>query len=456
MGSHDRNGVARTMSTDRTPLTPETEAQLRTIGPTEILVGIPSYNNAHTVGHVVQAVSAGLAKYFPDRRAVLVNSDGGSSDETRAIVANTAIDPNHLFISDQQSVLHRIITPYHGIPGKGSAFRTIFEIARRLSAKACAVVDADLRSITPEWIELLLRPLLDEGYDYVAPYYLRHKYDGTITNSLAYPLTRALYGQRIRQPIGGEFGFSGSLATHYLDQHVWESEVARFGIDIWMTTEAIASGARVCQSFLGAKIHNPKDPAADLSAMLTQVVGALFASMEQHETLWSRHEGSRPVPLFGFRYEVGVEPVHVNLERMVASFQQGLTDLEPIWRQILAPDTLDQLLLLKKRSGNDCRISDDLWVKAVYDAAAAYHKRVMPRDHLLKALTPLYLGRTASFVLATQGLTSAEAEQTIEVLCQTFEHLKPYLIKRWAGLEPSSPPDVLVHRATADAGGTYE
>src|SRR5262244_3195901 len=342
MGSHDRNGVARTMSTDRTPLTSETEAQLRTIGPTEILVGIPSYNNAATVGHVVHAVSAGLAKYLPNRQAVLVNSDGGSSDDTATIVARTAIDYHHLFIGDQQSVLHRIVTPYHGIPGKGSAFRTIFEIARRLKARACAVVDADLRSITPEWIELLLRPLLDEGYDYVAPYYLRHKYDGTITNSLAYPLTRALYGQRIRQPIGGEFGFSGSLATHYLDQHVWESEVARFGIDIWMTTEAIASGARVCQSFLGAKIHNPKDPAADLSAMLTQVVGALFASMEQHEGLWARQGESQPVPLFGFPYEVGIEPVHVNVERMVAHYRQGLTDLEPIWQQILTKDTISQ------------------------------------------------------------------------------------------------------------------
>lgn len=456
MGSNKRNGVASTMSAARTPLTPETDAQIRAIGATDILVGIPSYNNAGTVGHVVQAVSAGLAKYFPDRRAVLVNSDGGSSDKTRDIVAGTVIDHNHLFISDQQSVLHRIITPYHGIPGKGSAFRTIFEIARQLNAKACAVVDADLRSIAPEWIELLLRPLLDEGYDYVAPYYLRHKYDGTITNSLAYPLTRALYGQRIRQPIGGEFGFSGSLATHYLDQHVWESEVARFGIDIWMTTEAIASGARVCQSFLGAKIHNPKDPAADLSAMLTQVVGALFAAMEHHETLWSRQDGSFPVPLFGFRYEVGVEPVHVNLERMVANFQQGLTDLESVWRQMFAEDTLGQLRRLKNMSNNDCRISDELWVKVVYDAAAAYHKRVMPRDHLLKALTPLYLGRTASFVLATQGLTSAEAEHNIEILCQTFEQLKPYLIKRWAGLEPSTPAEILVHRAAADAGGTYE
>lgn len=182
-----------------------------------------------------------------------VNSDGGSSDGTPAIVARTAVDFQYLFIGDQQSILHRIVTPYHGIPGKGSAFRTIFEIARRLKARACAVVDADLRSISPEWVELLLRPIMEEGYDYVAPYYLRHKYDGTITNSLAYPLTRALYGQRIRQPIGGEFGFSGALAAHYLDQHVWESEVARFGIDIWMTTEAIACGTGFAKVFSAQK-----------------------------------------------------------------------------------------------------------------------------------------------------------------------------------------------------------
>ena len=92
------------MSTGLTPLTAPTEARLQDIGSAEILVGIPSYNNADTVGHVVRAVSVGLAKHFPDRRAVLVNSDGGSSDETPAIVARTAIDFQHLFIGDQQSV----------------------------------------------------------------------------------------------------------------------------------------------------------------------------------------------------------------------------------------------------------------------------------------------------------------------------------------------------------------
>ena len=412
-------------------LTEDTEAVVRRIETTDILVGIPSFNNADTIGHVVRAVSAGLAKYFPERRAVLVNSDGGSADGTPDVVAQTLVDFSAMLISDQQSPLQKIVTPYHGIPGKGSAFRTIFEIARRLKAKACAVVDSDLRSITPEWMDLLISPILDEGFDYVAPYYLRHKYDGTITNSIVYPLTRALYGERIRQPIGGDFGFSGRLAEHYLNKHVWESEVARFGIDIWMTTEAIATGGRVCQSFLGAKIHNPKDPAADLSAMLVQVLGAMFALMEEHQGLWTKLQGSNEVKLFGFQYTVGVEPVNVNVERMLNTFYQGLTDLEPVWGQILGPDTMKDLLTLRGLAHQQFHIANEVWARLVYDAAVAYHKRVMPRDHLLKALTPLYLGRTASFVLETQGLTTQEAEGRIEQLCLAYEKQKPYLIARW-------------------------
>jgi hypothetical protein len=419
------------MTDPATFLTEETAQKVGEINTVDILVGIPSYNNADTIGHVVRAVSAGLAKYFGHCRAVLVNSDGGSSDATPEVVARSVVDYGAMLISDQQGLLHKIITPYHGIPGKGSAFRTIFEIARRLKARACAVVDSDLRSITPEWVELLVRPVLDEGYDYVAPYYLRHKYDGTITNSIVYPLTRTLYGRRIRQPIGGDFGFSGRLAEHYLDKHVWESDVARFGIDIWMTTEAIASGAKVCQAFLGAKIHNPKDPSADLSAMLVQVVGAVFALMEEHQQAWMGVKESQPVKLFGFQYEVGVEPVNVNVDRMITNFRQGLADLEPVWRQMLAPETFEGLLPLKNCPQQAFRIPDELWARVVYDVAVAHYRRVIARDHLLRAFTPLYLGRTATFVLETQGLTSAEAEGRIDALCQTFESRKSYLIRRW-------------------------
>ena len=267
--------------------------------------------------------------------------------------------------------------------------------------------------------------------NFVAPYYQRHKYDGTITNSIAYPLTRALYGTRVRQPIGGDFGFSGRLAGHYLDKQVWESDVARFGIDIWMTTEALTSGARVCQSFLGAKIHNPKDPSADLSSMLAEVVGALFGLMETHPASWQSVTGSQPIPIFGFQYETGVEPIHVNVDRMLAVFFQGAQDLEPLWSRILSNETMTGIRELTGQSRSAFHMPDPLWVHIIYDAALACHKELLPKEHLLKALTPLYLGRTASFVLQTQALTTAEAEPHIEALCRTFETLKPYLVTRW-------------------------
>ena len=115
----------------------------------------------------MRAVQAGFAKYFPDKKAILINSDGGSLDGTHEIVEKTVIDDfQPLLIDQRQSILSKISVPYHGIPGKGSAFRTIFQIAKELGVKACAVVDSDLRSITPEWIDLLIRPVLDKGFDF--------------------------------------------------------------------------------------------------------------------------------------------------------------------------------------------------------------------------------------------------------------------------------------------------
>ena len=264
-------------------------SRLEEIGEAEIVVGIPSYNNARTIGHVVRAVSAGLTKYFPDRKAVVVNSDGGSKDGTREAVLGAEIDTDALLqVSHPVHPIQRISTPYHGIPGKGSAFRTIFAVARRTKAKACVVVDADLRSIAPHWIELLAKPVLERDFDFIAPYYLRHKYDGTITNGIIYPMTRALFGKRVRQPIGGDFGLSGRLVARYLEKDIWETDVARFGVDIWMTLTAIAESFRVGQSYLGAKLHDAKDPGADLSSMFRQVVGSVFALMETYEPVWEK------------------------------------------------------------------------------------------------------------------------------------------------------------------------
>ena len=119
------------------------------IGEAGILVGIPSFRNADTIAHVVRQAAIGMVNYFPHLKPVLVNSDGGSTDRTRDVVIDTVVPERGT----------KIVTPYLGIAGKGSAFHTIFEIADRLRVKVCIVVDSDLRSITPEWIRWLGAPV---------------------------------------------------------------------------------------------------------------------------------------------------------------------------------------------------------------------------------------------------------------------------------------------------------
>ncbi len=408
------------------------QEKIKEIKDADILVGIPSYNNARTIGHVVRAVQAGFAKYFPDRKCVLVNSDGGSTDGTMDVVHNTTVeDSQSILLHHRVRPVFKIATPYHGIPGKGSAFRTIFEISSALHATACAVVDSDLRSITPEWIELLIKPVIEGNIDYVAPLYHRHKYDGTITNSIIYPLTRALYGKQVRQPIGGDFGFSGKLAEFYLTKDVWETDVARYGIDIWMTTSAVANNFKIAQAFLGAKIHDPKDPGADLSSMLYQVVGATFNLMETYSYVWKKIVHSEPVLTCGFQYAVGLEPVSVNLERMIDKFRLGISELMGIWKGFLPEDMIHFLQKAKWLQKEEFVIPDNTWARIIYCFAIAAHKNLLNREHLLKSLTPLYLGKVASFVIKTLESSGQEVEEKIESLCISFEKEKEILINNW-------------------------
>ena len=384
----------------------------------DIVVGIPSFRNAATIGHVTETAAEGLRRNFPNMRALIVNADGGSEDGTRDRVRASA------------DGLPIVTGRYEGRSGKGSAFRAIFEAVTLLGARACAVVDSDLRSITPDWIARLVGPVVRDEADYVTPLYARRKHDGTITNTIAYPLTRALYGARVRQPIGGEFGFSADLARIYLAEPVWESDVAKFGIDIFMTTTALARGVRVAQAFLGAKIHDPKDPGADLGPMFTQVVGTLLTLARQNVDVWRPVTGSRDVPVIGEIAPVEPEPVNASVRVLVEKFKAGAGDQDRAWDEILSADTRD-VARKAAETGNASAIGARFWAKAVYEIVAAAKTRD-DTEALARALLPLYFGRVAALIGEMQGLDQAAAERVVEQQALAFEQTKPYLLERWA------------------------
>ena len=409
--------------TCQTALNDEARQRLSQVGQADILVGIPSYNNAGTIRHVVQQAAQGMVQHFPDLKPVLMNSDGGSLDKTMDVVLDTAVPDGVEVVAGQ----------YQGLAGKGSALRAIFEAAEMLGVRACVVVDSDLRSITPDWIRRLAGPIVDGTYGYVTPFYSRHKYDGTITNNIAYPMTRALYGLDVRQPIGGDFGFSGQLAGTYAAADVWETNVARFGIDIWMTTTAINEGFKVAQAYLGAKIHDAKDPAAHLGPMFRQVVGSLFMLMKPYAGRWQAVQEVEPAPILGKPLAAEPEPVNVTMGTLIDKFQDGFEENARLWQRVMSEANFDAVAELAHLSHEAYGFPADLWARVVFDFAVAFNHSLdgTTPDETVESMTGLYYGRTAGLVKTTWDMTTAQAEEVVRAQAETFRRLKPYLLARW-------------------------
>ncbi len=395
----------------------------RGITSAQVVVGIPSFNEAQTIAVPTMQADKGLSRHFSGRSAVIINCDNHSPDGTRRVFMETPTNSPKIYIS----------TP-EGVTGKGNNLRNLFERAVALKAQAVIVIDADLASITPQWIHSLGSPLFDKS-EFVTPLYVRHKYDRLVNNSVAYPLTRALYGRRVRQPVGGEFGFSGRLAQSFLEAEGWNDAVANFGIDIWMTTIAMRSRAQIIQSFVGKpKIHRARAQESSASPVFENVVETVFQLMCRYEEFWKDVKWSRPTAVFGFGAELEVPPpIKLDTQRLWDRFASGVPSLWALYAQVIQPATLGKLAEVAELPREHFEFPTALWAKVLYDFARAYKNEVAPRADLISALGPLYDGKTLSFVIETEHMNTQQVEEIIEDQCIQFEKAKPYLLERWFG-----------------------
>jgi hypothetical protein len=405
-----------------TSLREDARKKIEQLRETDIVVGIPAYFSGDAIDHVLRTVVAGLKRYYGTHKSVVAIFDGGSTDDTRETARAVSVDDFNIEL---------IVSIYRGIPGKGSSIRAVFEAAHFLRARAIALFDSDLKSITPEWIKNILEPIFN-GYDFVAPDYYRYKFDGTITNTIAYSLTRALYGLKVRQPIGGDFGISDLLVKHYLDQDVWGTDVAKFGIDIWMTINAIIGKFKICQARLGAKIHGEKDPTADLSPMFRQVVGTIFKLLEDHEDYWAMITGSKEVATFGEYLDTTIKPFELNQDALIEYFLLGNYNFNGVWEKIVEADDLYIIReLVRRGTKKNFILPQECWVRIVYRYAQAVRATPRQKFKLIDTLIPLYYARVASLVNELQDKSVEEAEQYFDEQARVFENMKNYLLDIW-------------------------
>jgi glucosylglycerate synthase len=399
--------------------------------PADVVVGVLTFNDKATAPGLAQALADGCARSFPQRRLLMVNCDAGSQDETPQGIERRLGEDARLW-----TIRHPVlgasfkILSESGVPGRESAVRLLAAITDRLEGTVCLIVDGNLKSADATWPQLLADPILDKGVDCVLPWFQRNRYEGTLTNTLLAPLTQALYGKRIPYHLGGAYAFSGSMIRSTLLSQPWEDEIGLYGFDGWVTTLAVAEPLKICRASLGPRLYQAK-PMGDLSTVVAQAVGCLFHLMERYQEQWESVTGSMAVPTVGTPLRLGAEAGTINVDRMVNGFRQGLRDLLPLWQLILSPDTFAQVLELGVAEADQFRFPSDVWVQVVYDFALAYHDRLVHHEHLLKALTPLYLGYTASLIIGTRAEGVEQVEQEFGRLGDHFEAMKPYLVQRW-------------------------
>jgi hypothetical protein len=380
----------------------------------DVVVGIPSYNESDTISHVAKTVGEGLEEYFPDKKSIIVNVDNNSPDNTK-----------DAFLDTKTRIQKKYISTAHGIRGKGYNILNLFKFAKSVDAEVIIVVDADLKSITKEWVEYLGKPIVD-GYDYVIPLYSRHQFDGTITNHICYPVMFGMLSMDIRQPIGGEFAFSPKLMKYWLKQS-WTESTRQYGIDIFMSLNAVLGGFKICQTGLGTKVHKASAP--KLGIMFEQVIETLLTILVQNKDTWmTRNNGDIFVPdTFGLKNLTEPQELDINILDLKEKGQMEYTKYQADIKELLEPYAFSRIHEMFEVEVFDLTIL--LWTQIFYSLVYRYDisKSSEDRKKIINSLKPLYFARSLSFNYHTWKYNVKYSEMEIRKSALGFASQKYYL-----------------------------
>jgi hypothetical protein len=381
----------------------------------ELIVGTPSYMESDSIGYVTEQIDRGIQEYFPNYRSVIVNADNNSPDDTKGA-----------FLGTETVTEKKYITTPEGVKGKGNNFLNLFRFGKKHAdtLRAIIVVDSDLMSITPEWIRDLAYPIIKKKYDYVLPRYSRHQFDGTITNHICYPLLYGLIGENIRQPIGGDFAFSPRLMEYWLEQK-WHSTTKQYGIDIFMSMNAILGGFKICEVGLGAKKHKASAP--KLGPMFTQVVTTFFEMILERKAEWIGIPVSepKPKPLFGQQRLDPPQELSVDLRDLKDKLRQEYMPREKLLKKYLSTYLFRSFEEMVHQDHFSMSIL--MWTQAVYQLLFAFDTGgSKTKKDIVEALKPLYFARSVTFDYETWKFRIDYAEKALLEQSMAFASQKPY------------------------------
>ncbi len=418
-----------TVAADRpTVLSDALLRQLMAVGQVDILVGLPTLNNAATVDAVARAINVCFTRDYLRLRTVLINSDAGSTDGTPERVRDASFSAEDMVqTSHALRTMHRVVTPYHGLPGKFTALRILLAAAELTQARVLVVVDPAGPATSAARVAELIEPVLRGDVEFLAPRFRRHPRDGALITQLVRPLVRSVYGVGLDEPLGTEFACSRRFAAHCLEQSVWDEDGARFAIDLWLRTEALAGRFPVGQIWRPAPAGGSS--ATTLQQAVRQILLSLALTLRAHQDFWRQAEGVATLPTWGTDRDQGgfTEWDYLALAQRAT---HDLAEIRPLLEGTLEPALVTALV--EDTTAAEPTFHDELWVRLVYAFCTKAHGRGSASiEQLADMFVPIYMWRAATFMKQSAAEAVEQTQARLDALCTAFERLRPAFVSGW-------------------------
>jgi hypothetical protein len=346
-----------------------------------------------------------VATAFPDADLTIILGDNGSTDGTVEAFGGARVKAERA-----------VVRTAAGITGKGHAVRAILEESRARGARAVVLLDSDLVSIRPEWLELLVRPVL-EGHSLVTPVYRRDSRDAAVTRHFAYPLVMLFTALDVSQPAGGEMALARDAVEAALARD-WPEGALGYGVDTFLVTAAAGAGLPVASARLGTKIHKPSAP--KLVRIFREVASTLLELASVGSLPGESESEVREVPVFGDETAEDVPPVSVHVESFIDVARTAwLLCRCPVERAVTGHLRwrVDRVF-----EADDVCVSESLW----HECMLAGLRRVRegsPAAEAADVLLAPFLGRTACFWKEVSDLSITEVERIVAESAHRFRSL---------------------------------
>jgi len=242
----------------------------------KIIVVFPARNEAKTIAKCIEV--ARQSKYQPEILVI----DGYSTDNTK---------------EEAESVGATVIEQSEGIfPSKGRAMKDGISEAIKRQADIIVFLDADIVNLTPEWVDLLVAPVIEKQCDMSRGYYRRAEYDGAVTKLVAKPLSWVFFPEiaHINQPLSGEI-----CATVELFKDVIKGKDCPdgWGIDIWLLIETAMKNFRIKEVYLGSKIHTSRQDYFEDVVKLAKMADQVYLNTFKEAIKYKRIDNVKRVNL---------------------------------------------------------------------------------------------------------------------------------------------------------------